>query len=71
MLFVLVLLNNMDIDLLLLSFLSKLRFIYFRTLLLNLFLFYFIFRVGFPMMIGSIIVVTGYLMVCHVLFEWH
>lgn len=29
------------------------------------------FRVGFPVMIGSIIVATAYLMVAHVLFTWH
>ena len=30
-----------------------------------------IYRVGFPIMIGSIIVTTCYLMVAHVLFTWH
>jgi len=29
------------------------------------------FKIGFPVMIGSIIVSTAYLMVCHVLFAWH
>ncbi|XP_055682905.1 P protein isoform X2 [Lutzomyia longipalpis] len=29
------------------------------------------FKVGFPVMIGSIVVATGYLMVAHVLFTWH
>lgn len=29
------------------------------------------FRVGFPIMIGSIIVTTGYLLVSHSLFAWH
>jgi len=28
-------------------------------------------RVGFPIMIGSIIVTTGYLLVSHSLFAWH
>lgn len=28
-------------------------------------------RVGFPLMIGSIVVTTFYLMVSHVLFQWH
>lgn len=31
----------------------------------------FVNRVGFPLMIGSIITATFYLMVSHVLFEWH
>ncbi|KNC26361.1 hypothetical protein FF38_09015, partial [Lucilia cuprina] len=29
------------------------------------------FKVGFPVMIGSILVSTGYLLVSHVLFAWH
>ncbi|XP_055713012.1 P protein isoform X1 [Phlebotomus papatasi] len=29
------------------------------------------FKVGFPVMIGSIVVATGYLMMAHVLFTWH
>lgn len=29
------------------------------------------FKVGFPIMIGSIIIATGYLMLAHVVFEWH
>ncbi|XP_073825209.1 OCA2 melanosomal transmembrane protein hoepel1 isoform X3 [Musca autumnalis] len=29
------------------------------------------FKVGFPVMIGSIIISTGYLLVSHVLFAWH
>ncbi|KAG5668692.1 hypothetical protein PVAND_016621 [Polypedilum vanderplanki] len=29
------------------------------------------FKLGFPVMIGGIIVTTFYLMVCHVLFTWH
>lgn len=33
--------------------------------------FRFVNRVGFPLMIGSIITATFYLMVSHVLFEWH
>ncbi|XP_037927859.1 P protein-like [Teleopsis dalmanni] len=29
------------------------------------------FKVGFPVMIGSIVVSTAYLIVCHVFFTWH
>uniref|UniRef100_A0A1B0CWZ6 Putative tyrosine transporter n=1 Tax=Lutzomyia longipalpis TaxID=7200 RepID=A0A1B0CWZ6_LUTLO len=29
------------------------------------------FKFGFPLMLGSVIVTTGYLMVSHVLFTWH
>nr|XP_049707233.1 P protein isoform X1 [Helicoverpa armigera]XP_049707234.1 P protein isoform X1 [Helicoverpa armigera]XP_049707235.1 P protein isoform X1 [Helicoverpa armigera]XP_049707236.1 P protein isoform X1 [Helicoverpa armigera]XP_049707237.1 P protein isoform X1 [Helicoverpa armigera]XP_049707238.1 P protein isoform X1 [Helicoverpa armigera] len=29
------------------------------------------FKIGFPIMIGHLIVASGYLMVCHCLFEWH
>ncbi|XP_077284036.1 P protein-like isoform X2 [Arctopsyche grandis] len=29
------------------------------------------FKVGFPVMLGSITVITGYLLVCHVALEWH
>ncbi|XP_055303066.1 P protein isoform X2 [Sitodiplosis mosellana] len=29
------------------------------------------FKVGFPVMLGSIVVATGYLLVCHVCFTWH
>lgn len=29
------------------------------------------FKVGFPVMVGSIIIATGYLMLAHVAFQWH
>ncbi|XP_031624628.1 P protein-like isoform X2 [Contarinia nasturtii] len=29
------------------------------------------FKVGFPVMLGSIVVATGYLLVCHMCFTWH
>lgn len=29
------------------------------------------FRVGFPVMIGNVLLVTGYLLIAHVLLEWH
>lgn len=33
--------------------------------------FNFIFRVGFPVMLGNVLLVTVYLIVVHVLFEWN
>ncbi|KAJ8707729.1 hypothetical protein PYW07_011406 [Mythimna separata] len=29
------------------------------------------FKIGFPIMIGHLIVASGYLMLCHCVFEWH
>lgn len=29
------------------------------------------FRVAFPVMIGNVLLTTAYLMVAHVLFQWH
>lgn len=76
--YALLLLNNMDIDSDLMNF-SSMHLISFECnenrliRFLSIFLvFSFIFnRVGFPVMIGSVVVATVYLMICHVLFTWH